>query len=62
MKVTDKLKHHKMPIYKCYYCKALGWGVTEFEAKPGTSDGGKHSTVSSQVQCPKCGNFLKNKG
>lgn len=39
--------------YKCGYC---GW---EFEQKVNTSSGGKHSSVSDQVVCPKCGNFLK---
>ena len=40
--------------YKCNYPKC-GY---EFERDVGTSSGGKHSTVSTQVQCPKCKNYL----
>lgn len=39
--------------YHCGYCKY------DFEKMVGKSEGGKHSTVSSQVKCPNCGNFLK---
>mgnify|MGYP000026274476 CR=1 FL=1 len=38
--------------YKC------GWCDRVFKKFVGTSGGGKHQTVSSQVQCV-CGNFLK---
>ena len=40
--------------YKCNYPKC-GY---EFERDVRTSAGGKHSTVSTQVQCPKCKNYL----
>jgi len=38
--------------YHCDYCKY------DFEQGVRTSRGGKHSRVSTQVKCPRCGNGL----
>lgn len=46
----------KKPImnYHCRFCNNY------FEQSVGkSSNGGKHKKVSSQVQCPKCKNFVK---
>ena len=42
--------------YKCGWC---GW---KFKQAVGISSGGKHSTVSSQVVCPRCRNGLPTWG
>jgi len=42
--------------YECDWCG------DEFDRHVGNTDsggGGKHSSVSSQVKCYKCGNFIK---
>jgi len=40
--------------YKCGYCKKeFKAYVGKFEAK------GKHASISTQVKCPQCSNFLK---
>ncbi len=48
--VVDEIREKKH--YKCGYCQK------EFDKEVGTSGGEKHSTVSTQVKCPSCGNFL----
>lgn len=40
--------------YKCTWPKC-GY---EFEREVGTYSGGKHNRVSTQIQCPKCKNFI----
>ncbi len=47
--MTDRIKNK----YHCPFCQ------NEFEQEVGTSAGEKHSRVSSQVKCLKCGNFIK---
>jgi len=46
-------KGRELLKYHCGYCEY------RFKHWVGTSSGGKSSTVSTQVKCPKCGNFLK---
>ena len=41
-----------------YKCNWPNCGY-EFEREANTSSGGKHKTVSTQIKCPKCGNYLK---
>ncbi len=45
--MRTKLKYH------CGFCG------NDFEQEVGTSFGGNHSKVSTQVKCSGCGNFLK---
>jgi len=42
--------------YHCNYCGH------DFEQKVGKSGGDQHSSVSDQVKCTKCGNFLPTWG
>ena len=50
----EKAKERKLLIYHCGYC---GYN---FKHWVGTYDAtGKHESVSTQVKCPKCTNFLK---
>lgn len=58
--MVDELKEAKEKTEKTYKCDWPGCGNT-FKMLVGrkTSSKGKKGNVSSQVKCPRCGNYLK---
>ena len=54
------MKKKELKDYYCYWCKNKFQQLVGMALGKGSDGGqGKKRKISSQVKCPKCGNFIK---